>query len=521
MSDLRLEMPSAPGLPIRREWVLVAVLFAIGLAVRLPYLMDVPRFSDEGQEVMVGLDIALGRRFPLNSGVILYFGPFFAYLTAAIIRIFGAHLELPRLTSAVVGAWMVVATYGLGRLVWNRTAALVAAGLAITDPALIVLGSHMGWSSSLTPLFATAALLSLYAGVTRNRGWLVAAGGLLAGISVQAHPTSGIILVGVALWLFTLPDLQPASKARFALIAAGLFAFGSAPSIITLAQARFAGQGITGLLAPSLAPGDYVPRLFSMLKIGGFFLGGGLGDATLALRVESILVELLLIVGSFVAWRPKSNLLPWVVVSSVVLLPILVEEFNERYYMFLFPTAFVIIGALVSAALTRANALALGAGWPSAAYRAARAAALVGLLGAVAVPLTTLAAFYASAESAGQTNAEYFRLVDVLRNQGACGSQLVVENTPKDFSTAVAIQSWYALHAADYVLTFDACPHVTATADRLGAVLSAPGNWWVVVSDRTARSLPLAGPDRVATIAAPPIETTLVPIQVYRVSSIQ
>src|SRR5688572_23206541 len=56
--------------PSVRAWwhgaLLPAAIFAVALALRLPFLSLVPAYSDEGNVALWGLDIARGRHLPLH-----------------------------------------------------------------------------------------------------------------------------------------------------------------------------------------------------------------------------------------------------------------------------------------------------------------------------------------------------------------------------------------------------------------------------------------------------------------------
>ena len=151
----------------RRSWpnevALSVILFAVAFAVRLPYLMRLPFFFNEGAEVLHALRIADGKSLPL-TGVSPYQGPFFFYLVAGLIRLFGPHIEIARLVALVGGCFLVVATYWLGRTLWNRSAGLMAACLILTSPQMVIETSHYGWTNSLTPLFVSLTLLATYCG---------------------------------------------------------------------------------------------------------------------------------------------------------------------------------------------------------------------------------------------------------------------------------------------------------------------------------------------------------------------
>jgi hypothetical protein len=110
--------------------------------------------------------------------------------------------------AAVFGALTVPATFLLGRAVADARVGLVAAVLALTNPAL-VLTSHYGWSNSLTPFFTTVTLTAIYLGVTRRRVSVLAWGGVLAGLTLQTHAVSVFLLAGIAVWfLLTQPPKE-------------------------------------------------------------------------------------------------------------------------------------------------------------------------------------------------------------------------------------------------------------------------------------------------------------------------
>src|SRR5438128_1514112 len=108
---------SRPGLvrrPVWGELLLVAAILALALVVRLPYLWDVPRFTDETAEARIGLRIAGREAFPLTNRD-PYIGALWNYLLAAGFLVSGPSLFTPRAIIAVVGALTIVPTYLLGR----------------------------------------------------------------------------------------------------------------------------------------------------------------------------------------------------------------------------------------------------------------------------------------------------------------------------------------------------------------------------------------------------------------------
>jgi 4-amino-4-deoxy-L-arabinose transferase-like glycosyltransferase len=520
--DIRLDRLNALWRRQGSTWVLLLGLFAIALVVRLPNLMLVPRFNDEGQEILWGLDIALGRRLPLGAGINSYYGPLYSYLIAALFRIFGVSIELPRLTVAVFGALTVTATYGLGRLMWNRLAGLVAAGFVLTCPILILHSSHTATSAALPPFFVTVTLAAFYAANVKNVRGLLLLSGLLAALTLQTHPITGVILFGMALWYLTLPGLRVRLKKRELYCAIALFILGCAPMILNVIQTYGffpkSVQEISGVLSPTLAPGEYLSRLVALLKVGGFYLGGGIGTVTVVLRVEAIALELLLLAALIASGYRGNRLIPLVVVTSILILPAALGEQNERYFIYLLPAAYVAVGGLTAESwrgfeetrqLEQPARLA-GAGM----------AAMILLGGLVAFPLISLRAYYDDAFANGLTNEEYFRLAGVVQATGMCGPHLRIEDTPKDFSTPLTTQAWFALHAVDTVLALDGCEHRTLTARVLEQSLSTAdqGGWLILTEQSHATLSERFDLQVITTVLAPPIESTVVPVFLDRVS---
>ncbi|MFN8538183.1 MAG: glycosyltransferase family 39 protein [Thermomicrobiales bacterium] len=97
------------------ELVGVLALCGVAAAVRWPYLMRLPKFTDETVEVRV-FQIVEGQAFPLTAFDPIN-GPIHAYVLAAFFKIFGYHMVLPRLVSLVFGALTIGAIYLLGKAI--------------------------------------------------------------------------------------------------------------------------------------------------------------------------------------------------------------------------------------------------------------------------------------------------------------------------------------------------------------------------------------------------------------------
>lgn len=142
------------------DFALVAILFVVALAIRWPYLLRLPHFTDETVELEWSLAIWRGEIFPLTASD-RYYGPLHSYLVAGAFWLFGPSIVLPRAIVMVFGAATVALTHLLGRALAGRIAGLIGAGLLATAPQHIIVNSHVAWQNSTTPFYATLTFLAL------------------------------------------------------------------------------------------------------------------------------------------------------------------------------------------------------------------------------------------------------------------------------------------------------------------------------------------------------------------------
>jgi hypothetical protein len=252
------EVGARPGSDGGWRWLdlgLALVVSAIAAAIRWPYLILIPRMTDEWEDAQFALGL-FGDPAQLVSND-AYNGPLFHWLLAGLLAFTRSPLG-PRLLVLVLGALTVGLTYALATSLsaWqrgrreavvqtrssgerdlendadrvrsdaqteaevlyaaapqgsllalvpsldraDRIAGLLAAALMAVAFIPVVVNSHIAWSNSTTPFWTTLLLLVLVEAVRRDRPrWLLAAG-LLAGLAQQTHPSVLAILVGAALW---------------------------------------------------------------------------------------------------------------------------------------------------------------------------------------------------------------------------------------------------------------------------------------------------------------------------------
>lgn len=436
----------------------VASLLALAGAVRWPHLLLSPQFPSVGDTILMALDVADGRAFYLRDSA-PYLGAPFLWLLALVYRLFGPSLEATMLVAWTIGTLTLVPTYLLGRAVGGRGVGLIGGTFLATSGAHTVVSSHVPLSHSLTPLVATTTLWLLAWAANRasdgpdaaslaRGGRLLALAGLLAGLTLQTHPTAAPLLAGAVLgvvlgrpgWLRT----------RWPVLALALVVAGYSTLLIYHVTSRFEivadiqSKQARYLDADEDAGeeadhGVYANNLEQLLLSTARLLSGAIGERESAgdfLADPWVLApSILALAGLALAIRERRT---WWVVSAValavVLPPALSGKYRPildgRYLMPLAPLLFV-ASALAIATLARAVAragapsaslsgrdglgdrtgvAAAGAGLP---LRLARGAGLAGLVVGTtflaAHPVELLERFYEESQEDGFSNALYLR----------------------------------------------------------------------------------------------------------------
>ena len=424
---------AAPG---RVELLVIAALLLIAVAVRIPYLWDIPRFTDETAEAEIGLQIARGASLPLTNRD-PYIGSLWNWVLAAGFAVSGPSLLTPRLLIALFGALTVVPTYLLGRSLAGMWAGVLAALLIGLSPAHIAVYSHIAWSNCLTPLFTTLGLWLAHYAITRDRPRLLVPSGLAFGLGVQTHPVGALLLPGVAIgvavarpgllrgpwpWLAILAAILGAANLLAANVLGGFEGLTYGGTV----QARYTGGEI--LTAPV-----YVERLRQTLWLLADSLAGVLAESgPLAGPFERWLGLVLLIasaVGIEALARRRDSLLFLAFISYLLLLPVVNGRFESsvpkaRYVAPLLPICYaaIAVAAFETVAWTRRLRPSLA---PNVLHP------VIGLLvvALLLAPLAGLAEYYRSALRERRTNAALFQVIAGVETSRRPGERVYGERT--------------------------------------------------------------------------------------------
>jgi 4-amino-4-deoxy-L-arabinose transferase-like glycosyltransferase len=130
---------SSPGY----DWLLVGLLTALGVGLRLAYLVRVPPFLDEYSSMLAGLSILRTGGIPeLPSRVLYPSGSLFSYLEALFFQLFGFSDAVARLPSLLIAALTLPLLYLLARKLLNRRVALWSVALLAILPEAVVWGAR-------------------------------------------------------------------------------------------------------------------------------------------------------------------------------------------------------------------------------------------------------------------------------------------------------------------------------------------------------------------------------------------
>lgn len=498
-------------------------LLLLALLLRLPYLQQIPRFTDEWDDTETALAIAHEPGYwPLISND-HYNGPLFHYLLAAGFRL-GAGLWWPRALALLLGLGAVLATAALARslarLLWEprpattsavtaraddpaaRTtrAGLIAGLLMATSFVPVAVGSHIAWSNSGTPLWTTLFLWLLVEALRRDDPRRLVLAGLAGGLAQQTHPSVLAILLGAALWAALcrprwLRGPWPYAAALAALLALSnviVFNLQSAEGG-SLAMARERDYAFSGRLPE---PGAYLRNVGGALRLSWQMLGSSF-QATIDETADgAALRRQLLSPGALAAVlsgllamaalaRRRAGSLPallWLV--ALLFLPLFNQAWHHyilaRYLAPLLPPCFAAIGLVLAPGLGRAVA-----GGP----QGRRLLLAAWFLFLVLHPLGRLNAFYRAETAAHKDNARLWQLGEALPAQATEARPVWLDYELRFQRTTAGGNVYRVLKG--FLDAADADYEKLRLDDPPPAALP-PGSWLVLGDDR-ARQLIDAG----------------------------
>ncbi|MCC7372148.1 MAG: ScyD/ScyE family protein [Chloroflexi bacterium] len=415
-----------PAVPARRtglaalrslDALLIVGLTLGGLAMRLPYLWTIPRFTDETREVLKAIELYHGA-VPWPKQLINlddYIGGIYQWLLVVVYWVTGISALSPRMVMAVAGALAVGFTYLLAREIGGRLAGIVAAALLATSGSIILSNAHIGWSHCLTPTITTLAIWLLLRGVHDGSRAALLGSGFTWGVALNTHPATLVLLPGAAIyvlwsgrrllttpWPYLAALLFVAAYSNMILYNV-LTDFDSITAAATIKDRYDAG---VDTVTPAIYLANHGPHGLMLLR----YLAGAVDErgGSLAYLLDPTLwlYAGLTLAGLVYTARRGAPLLLLVFLSSCLIMPYFnqrkyVPISDGRYLMPLLPIAFAGIGTLLASTWQR---------WATTNRQWQVAIAAVSVV-LVVYPLAPLARYYGQEEAAGRTNTPFLRVV--------------------------------------------------------------------------------------------------------------
>lgn len=191
----------------RWDIILSVALFAGALALRAWQMTVYPDTysGDEGSAGLFAVEMLTGKANNLFGIGWFSFPSLYFTVQSAAIALFGQTVEAVRLTSAVAGALTVLALYWLGRVMFGRTTAILAAAYLAASHYHIHM-SRIALNNIWDGLFGTLAILGLWHGWQSGRRSAFILCGLALGlgqyfyVSIRILPIMFLIWAAVAFW---------------------------------------------------------------------------------------------------------------------------------------------------------------------------------------------------------------------------------------------------------------------------------------------------------------------------------
>lgn len=188
----------------RRDWLIMAGLFVVALLLRgVATAQFPPTYSgDEGSAGLFAIEQLQGlANNPFSLGWFSFPSLYFLVQSVAI-GLGGQTVEAVRLTSALAGALSVVALYALGRSMFDRTTAVLAATYLAASHFHIHM-SRIALNNVWDGLFGTLAILGLWAGWKSGRRDAFILCGLALGLGQYFYVSIRVLPVLFLIWAAT------------------------------------------------------------------------------------------------------------------------------------------------------------------------------------------------------------------------------------------------------------------------------------------------------------------------------
>lgn len=440
---------------------LAGSIFLPALAVRIPWLWEVPRYIDELKEVNLAYLIYQGQAWPLHNAA-HDIGPLHNYILAGIFKIMGPGIYWPRFYVAITAALTVVLVYYLGRQLYGQWVGLIAAGLLLTN-GMHIITTHMAWSNCTTPFFFVIAMMATLKSEEAKSGlWLIASFFLWA-LALQTH--SSVIIYIIVAGIYVLrPSFRRLTGIQWKSYLGAALAFLLGYSNMIYYNLVSGGGSLRWLANKGYAL-ETQPRLSSYLhnipqmyvelirSVGSIYADySSISDYLFNPLFMGVTV--LLVIGSYWAVKKHRALPVWMLAGGFLVIPWI----NQRYVFYL-ATRYIMPIIICAILLTAYAAWNIGViigryGREKAQVLIPLGAALMLLI--MSLQLVPVYRYCADLEDTNQSNRV---ALDILSIAGRAGqgqsamvlidSELSLENDPLPYIMDLTKQPYIVLNKSD------------------------------------------------------------------------
>ncbi len=506
--------------PARRPdfWLFVGVVL-LAAAVRLPYLQQIPMFTDETATMAFAARLARGEPPGLVSND-TYIGPLHHLILAAGFRL-GGDLTWPRELALILGSLTAGLTYLLGASLsagarrrrgrwrergpaeqppaletnsadtavgWpDRAAGLVGAILLAVSFVPVVVNSHVAWSNMATPFWIALMLIALSEAHRRDDPRRLLPSGVLAGLALQTHPSALVYLLGGAAYVAWMRPAWFRGRWPWLAALAAVLATGNlwAYNLRTGGQSLADAAGKDYAFSAWSGWGQYLANAREALRMAyqlvtSTFLGADpeQGNAALdpLLRAPGAILYGLVALIAILATARRQPLaaLSWLVALAV--LPFVHQGYryylHGRYMAPLLPATYATMGLFLVWIVARYPRRRPW--WPGLAVLA-----LLCVL--VAHSLLGLRSFYARELAQDRTNARIWQVVTLLQEVSTEALPVRLDRGLRNVGTIGGGQIYRVL---DELLKTANTPHKKPGVEELGN--ADPGTYLVLTPEQLA-----------------------------------
>ena len=320
--------------------------------------------GDQGRDVTIIKDFwQNGNLFfigPQTSIGNMYLGPFFYYLIAPFLLIFGYSPVGPAVFIALLNILTVYLIYIIGKQWFNHKTGLISAILFAISP-VIIKYSNFIWNPNIMPLFSLLFIYFFFEGFRSKKYHYFLYASLAFAMVMNSHYLGLALLPSVGFfWVYKFyifykkksDDLKPFLK--YTLLAFLIFFISLIPQI--LFDIKHQGQNAKALLdfftyretTVNIKPYKSIPKLWPLFyQINTRLIAGKNEIIGLIVSIASLIGIAFLFIKRQIKDSSFLIILFWYL-SGLIALALYKQHIYDHYFAFLFPAVCILFGYLIS-----------------------------------------------------------------------------------------------------------------------------------------------------------------------------